>query len=204
MVEKKTSLYKPFCSIYREVLSATCPNFTIAKYNHQISYIHHHIKFWKSIMNRCSIKKLFLKILQYSYENTVLYFQSCNFIKKRFQHRCFPVNIAKFFRAPVLKNIWERLFKRFPTWIKKHNKQRMKWTFSQKKKKSKTQLDKKTYLFMMLLIISFFCIYPMHVRRRLLYIIKDDSSKGLQNSLTNEVLILDQWKNWVSYSLIFI
>ena len=56
----------------------------------------------------------------------------------------------------------------------------------------------------MLLIISFFSIYPMHVRRRLLYIIKDDSSKGLQNSLTNEVLILDQWKNCVSYSLIFI
>ena len=146
-------------------------------------------------MNRWSIKKLFSKILQYSYENTVLYFQSCNFIKKRFQHRCFPVNIAKFFRAPVLKNVWERLFRRFPTLIKKYNKQRMKWTFSQKKKKSKTQPDKKTYLFMMLLIISFFSIYPMHVRRRLLYIIKDDSSKGLQNSLTNEVLILDQWKN---------
>ena len=156
-------------------------------------------------MNRWSIKKLFSKILQYSYENTVLYFQSCNFIKKRFQHRCFPVNIAKFFRAPVLKNVWERLFRRFPTLIKKYNKQRMKWTFSQKKKKkSKTQPDKKTYLFMMLLIISFFSIYPMHVRWRLLYIIKDDSSKGLQNSLTNEVLILDQWKNCVSYSLIFI
>ena len=24
----------------------------------------------------------------------------CNFIKKRFQHRCFSVNIAKLFRAP--------------------------------------------------------------------------------------------------------
>ena len=41
-------------------------------------------------------------------------FQSCNFIKKRVQHRCFPVTIAKFLRTSVLKNICERLFKRFP------------------------------------------------------------------------------------------
>ena len=41
--------------------------------------------------------------------------QSCNFIKKRLRHRCFPVNYAKFLRAPVLKNISERLLERFPT-----------------------------------------------------------------------------------------
>ena len=35
--------------------------------------------------------------------------QLCNFIKKRFQHRCFTVNNAKFFRTPNLKNICERL-----------------------------------------------------------------------------------------------
>ena len=29
----------------------------------------------------------------------------CSFIKKRLQHRCFPVNIAKFLRTPILKNI---------------------------------------------------------------------------------------------------
>ena len=28
---------------------------------------------------------------------------------KRLQHRCFPVNIAKFLRTPILKNICERL-----------------------------------------------------------------------------------------------
>ena len=42
--------------------------------------------------------------------------QSWNFIKKRLQHRFFSVNIAKFLRTPVLKNICERLFERFPTW----------------------------------------------------------------------------------------
>ena len=29
----------------------------------------------------------------------------CNFIKKRPQHRCFPVNIAKFLRLTISKNI---------------------------------------------------------------------------------------------------
>ena len=30
--------------------------------------------------------------------------QVCNFIKKRFQHRCFPVKFAKFLRTPFLQN----------------------------------------------------------------------------------------------------
>ena len=30
-------------------------------------------------------------------------FQAGNFITKRLQHRCFPVNIAKFLKASVLK-----------------------------------------------------------------------------------------------------
>ena len=30
--------------------------------------------------------------------------QTCNFIKKRLQHRCFLVNVAKFLRTPILKN----------------------------------------------------------------------------------------------------
>ena len=32
--------------------------------------------------------------------------QACNFIKRRLQHGCFPVNIAKFLRTPILKNIY--------------------------------------------------------------------------------------------------
>ena len=32
-----------------------------------------------------------------------------NFVLKRLQHRCFPVNMAKFLRAPVMKNTCERL-----------------------------------------------------------------------------------------------
>ena len=31
--------------------------------------------------------------------------QACNFIKKRLQHRCFPMKFIKFFRALFLQNI---------------------------------------------------------------------------------------------------
>ena len=36
--------------------------------------------------------------------NKVAGLQACIFIKKRFQHRCFPVNIAKFLKTPILKS----------------------------------------------------------------------------------------------------
>ena len=57
------------------------------------------------------------KISQYSQKKTCAgVFQVCveglqarYFIKKRLQHRCFPVNIAKFLRTPILKNICEWL-----------------------------------------------------------------------------------------------
>ena len=39
--------------------------------------------------------------------NKVAGLQSCNFIKKRFQRRCFPVKLANFLRTVNLKNIYE-------------------------------------------------------------------------------------------------
>ena len=62
-------------------------------------------------------KKLFLKISQYSQEipafrslpNQVAALQISNFLKKRFQRRCFLVNIAKFLKKLNLKKICERL-----------------------------------------------------------------------------------------------
>ena len=62
---------------------------------------------------RCSVKKLFLEILQNSQENTcarVSFLKKlqplvCNFIKKkRLWHRCFPVNFAKFLKHVFLQN----------------------------------------------------------------------------------------------------
>ena len=66
----------------------------------------------RSNQRRCSIKKLLLKISQHPQETpgleSLFCLKTCNFIKKRSQHRCFPVNIAKFLRLPILKNICER------------------------------------------------------------------------------------------------
>ena len=41
--------------------------------------------------------------------NRVAGLQGFNFIKKRLQPRRFPVKFEKFLRAPIMKNIWERL-----------------------------------------------------------------------------------------------
>ena len=114
-----------FWSIYCEVLSATWPNFTIVKYNSKISIIYHQIKISKRYNEQVFNKKAALKNFAIFTEkhlpsslflNKNVGLQSWNFIKKRLQHRFFPVNIAKFLRTPVLENICERLFERFPTW----------------------------------------------------------------------------------------
>ena len=99
-------------SVYREVLSVKWLNFRVVKYDSKICNIYYYIKFRKSIINRWSIKKLFLKnfaiftgnhLCWSHFFNENLGLQSCSLIKKRLQHRCFPVNITKFLRIPVLK-----------------------------------------------------------------------------------------------------
>ena len=61
------------------------------------------------------LSQLFLKISQISQESTcvgvcfflkVASFQACNVTKVRLLHRCFPVKLEKFWRTPILKNIW--------------------------------------------------------------------------------------------------
>ena len=55
---------------------------------------------------RCPIKKVVLKnfaIFKAKHLRWSLFF------KNRLQHRCLPMNIAKFLRAAILKNIYERL-----------------------------------------------------------------------------------------------
>ena len=45
--------------------------------------------------------------------NKVAVLQACNFLNKRLEHRCFPVNIAKILITLILKNIWEQLLLKF-------------------------------------------------------------------------------------------
>ena len=62
----------------------------------------------EAIVRRCSVKKVFLKILQFHGETPVL--ESATLLKKRPQHTWFLVNIANCLRTSTLKNICE-LFK---------------------------------------------------------------------------------------------
>ena len=55
---------------------------------------------------RCCIKKLFIRFC-YIHKETPALESLFKFIKKRLQHRCFPVNIAKFLRKTILKKIRE-------------------------------------------------------------------------------------------------
>ena len=50
-------------------------------------------------------KKLFLKFCNICRKKP----EFSLFLIKLFQHRCFPVNIAKFLRTPILKNIFKQL-----------------------------------------------------------------------------------------------
>ena len=73
----------------------------------------------RSIHQSCSIKNVVLKIFAIFTRKTLSWSLSlifhfspsaCNFIKRRLQHSCFAVNIAKFLRTLILKNICKRLF----------------------------------------------------------------------------------------------
>ena len=54
----------------------------------------------EAVVYRSSSKSVFLKISQISLENICVGLNACNYIKKRFQHRCFPVKFPKLLRTP--------------------------------------------------------------------------------------------------------
>ena len=58
-------------------------------------------KFFGSNQRRCFTKKAVLK----NFAIFTAKLQACNFTKNRIQHRCFPLNIAKFFTTPISKKI---------------------------------------------------------------------------------------------------
>ena len=64
--------------------------------------------------------------------NRVVALKACNFIKKRFQNRCFPVNIAKFLRmyyprplAPISPALGRQNIARTNLWTKHMNYSRL-------------------------------------------------------------------------------
>ena len=70
----------------------------------------------EAVARRCCLKKVFLKICKIHRKSSVpeplflikLQAEPCNFIKKETLAPCFPLNFAKFFKKPCLKeqNRW--------------------------------------------------------------------------------------------------
>ena len=85
-----TSIFSSFSiSIKSHICSVVCIALSISIQNKK-----------SHIQKKMSMKSLFYKVVG---------LQVCNFIKKRLQHRCFPVKFAKVLRTPILENICERL-----------------------------------------------------------------------------------------------
>ena len=66
----------------------------------------------EAVVQRCSVKKVFLEISRNSQENTcarvsLLQAAPAALLKKRLWHSCFPVNSAKFLRTPLFtEHLW--------------------------------------------------------------------------------------------------
>ena len=71
----------------------------------------------EAVVQRCFEEKLLLKLhaeftgkhLCQSLFDKAAGLQTCNFIKKRLQYRCFLVNFVKFLGTPTLKTIYKQL-----------------------------------------------------------------------------------------------
>ena len=64
----------------------------------------------EAVVRRCSVKSVFLKILQNSHENTcarVTFFNKLAHLQERLWYKCFPINFAKFLRTPIfIEHLW--------------------------------------------------------------------------------------------------
>ena len=68
------------------------------------------LKFWSTNLVTCGKKDKFKVLLFCIFMSKP---KPVTLLKKRLQYRRFPVNIAKFLKPPILKNICERLFLEF-------------------------------------------------------------------------------------------
>ena len=81
------------------------------------SFCFHLSRPFRSSQRWYSLKKVFLKFFPKLTGKPLIWslflisctsLTACNFIKKRLQHRCFPVNFVKFLGTPFLQDISER------------------------------------------------------------------------------------------------
>ena len=92
-------------------------------------------KTYRSSHQRCSVKKVFLEILQNSQENACardsfwIKLQAWG-LKKSLWHRCFPVNFANCLKALFLQNTSGRLLQNLHCFFSYLYLQRLLWYFS--------------------------------------------------------------------------
>ena len=100
--------------------------------------------------------------------NKVVGLQSCDFIKRRLQHRCFPVNIAKFLRTTFfIEHLWWLLLNFLQNLLKITVKKVIsQWRFSQKFLRNHFLVLAATFLLKITLLQVFpnFCFSFKHVR----------------------------------------
>ena len=71
------------------------------------------MRYNKAVTQRCSVKSVFLKISKNSLKNTIVrvpWLRPANLLKKRFWHKYFTVNFAKFLRKPFWQNTSDGCF----------------------------------------------------------------------------------------------
>ena len=123
----KIGVLKNFCNIHRETPVNAC-NFiknwiwhscfpvTSTKFLRKTFFKEHLRLGERAVVQRCSVKKVFLEISQNLQENTcarVSFFNEdaglrpATLFKKRLWHRCFPVDFVKFLRTPFfIEHLW--------------------------------------------------------------------------------------------------
>ena len=103
---------KSYCVFYSENSAAVLVFFTETDWFQRYQKISSK---YRSIFCRCSSKQVSLKTLCTGWS----LLKTCNLIKKRLQNRCFPVNIANFFkstffnRTPLLFYLFSIFFHSF-------------------------------------------------------------------------------------------
>ena len=135
-------------------------------------------------MRRSLIKKLFLKISQYSKKNSCVGVSSVlKLCQKEASTQDFFYEYYKIFKNTCFENICERLFERFPTGASNitRNMGIEENIFSKTKQKKNQNLAiwKNLYFYDALAHFVFLYFSTACLRRRLPYIIKHHLSKGL-------------------------
>ena len=101
---------KPFCPRYTTQVIFSMNSTIFMK--EASSFLKKIVLLFRSSHWRCSVKKVFLKISQNSQDNTcvrvslLMKLKASDpqlYLKERLWRRCFPVNVAKFLRAPFLQ-----------------------------------------------------------------------------------------------------